>query len=171
MNDSSEQNRQTERKETNMALHIGDTAPDFSLVDTERKERTLKEFAGQKVVLVFYPGAFTSVCTKELCTFRDSLVQFNTLKARVLGISVDGPFANAAFAAENHLQFPLLSDYSRNVSKAYGGVHDDFAGLQGYSVSKRAVFVLDEKGKVLYLWVSENPGAEPKYDEVLKALA
>ena len=154
-----------------MALTIGNAAPDFSLYDTERKERTLKEFAGKKVVLVFYPGAFTSVCTKELCTFRDSLAQFNLLEAQVLGVSVDAPFANKAFAAENHLQFPLLSDYTRETSKAYGGVHEDFAGLKGYSVSKRAVFIIDEAGKILFRWVSENPGVEPNYDEVVKALS
>jgi glutaredoxin-dependent peroxiredoxin len=154
-----------------MALTIGNDAPDFLLFDTDKKERTLKEFASRKVVLVFYPGAFTSVCTKELCTFRDSLAQFNSFEAQVLGVSVDAPFANKAFAAENHLQFPLLSDYTRGTSKAYGGVHEDFAGLKGYSASKRAVFIIDEEGKILYRWVSENPGVEPNYDEVMKALA
>jgi peroxiredoxin len=154
-----------------MALTIGNDAPDFLLFDTDKKERTLKEFASRKVVLVFYPGAFTSVCTKELCTFRDSLAQFNLLEAQVLGVSVDAPFANKAFAAENHLQFPLLSDYTRGTSKVYGGVHEDFAGLKGYSTSKRAVFIIDEEGKILYRWVSENPGVEPNYDEVIKALA
>jgi peroxiredoxin len=162
---------QVNRKESKMALMIGNAAPEFSLFDTEKKERTLKEFAGKKLVLVFYPGAFTGVCTKELCTFRDSLAQFNSLKAQVLGVSVDAPFANKAFAAENHLQFPLLSDYTRETSKRYGGVHEDFAGLKGYSASKRAVFIVDEAGKVFYRWVSENPGIEPNYDEVIKALA
>lgn len=153
-----------------MAITVGTKAPSFSLVDAERKERTLHEFSGKKVVLVFYPGAFTSVCTKELCTFRDSLSQFNRLNAQVLGISVDAPFANAAFASQNQLQFPLLSDYTRSVSKSYGGVHEDFVGLKGYSVSKRAVFVIDENGIVKYVWVSENPGVEPNYDEVASAL-
>jgi peroxiredoxin len=153
-----------------MAVKVGEKAPGFSLFDTEKKERTLQEFSGKKVVLVFYPGAFTSVCTKELCTFRDSLVRFNQLNAQVLGISVDAPFANAAFASQNQLQFPLLSDYNRTVSKSYGGVHEDFVGLKGYSVSKRAVFVVDGNGVVKYAWVSENPGVEPNYEEVAAAL-
>ena len=154
-----------------MAVKVGEKAPSISLFDTERKERTLNEFARRKVVLVFYPGAFTSVCTKELCTFRDSLARFNQMNAQVLGISVDAPFATAAFASQNQLQFPLLSDYNRTASKLYGGVHEDFVGLKGYSVSKRAVFVLDENGIVKYAWVSENPGVEPNYEEVSAALA
>ncbi|HVN47228.1 MAG TPA: peroxiredoxin [Bacteroidota bacterium] len=154
-----------------MSVKVGDKAPDFSLFDSERKEQTLQKFAGKNVVLVFYPGAFTSVCTKELCTFRDSLARFNQLNAQVLGVSVDAPFANAAFASQNQLQFPLLSDYNRIVSKFYGGVHENFVGLKGYSVSKRAVFVIDGNGVVKYTWVSENPGVEPNYEEVSAALA
>jgi glutaredoxin-dependent peroxiredoxin len=153
-----------------MSIKVGDKAPSFSLFDAERKERTLQEFSNKNVVLVFYPGAFTSVCTKELCTFRDSLVRFNQLHAQVLGVSVDAPFANAAFASQNQLQFPLLSDYNRTASKSYGGVHEDFVGLKGYSVSKRAVFVIDGNGIVKYAWVSENPGVEPNYEEVSAAL-
>jgi glutaredoxin-dependent peroxiredoxin len=154
-----------------MAIKVGEKAPEISLFDTEKKERTLHEFSGKKIVLVFYPGAFTSVCTKELCTFRDSLVRFNQFNVQVLGISVDAPFANAAFASQNRLQFPLLSDYNRTASKAYGGVHEDFSGLKGYSASKRAVFVIDESSIVKYAWISENPGVEPKYEEVSAAVA
>jgi glutaredoxin-dependent peroxiredoxin len=154
-----------------MTIKKGDQAPDFTLFDTNRKARSLKEFSGKKVVLVFYPGAFTSVCTKELCTFRDSLAAFNSLDATVIAISVDGPFANQAFAEQNGLKFPVLSDYSRSVSKAYGGVHEDFVGLTGYSVSMRAVFVVDEHGKIAYAWVSENPGIEPDYAAIKQVLS
>jgi glutaredoxin-dependent peroxiredoxin len=153
-----------------MAVSVGAAAPDFKLFDTERKERSLNEFRGRQVVLAFYPGAYTGVCTKELCTFRDSLTNFNSLNAQVVGISVDGPFANKAFADQNQLTFPILCDYTREVSKKYGGVHEDFAGLKGYSAAKRAVYVLDKNGVVLYVWVSENPGVEPPYDEIKKAL-
>ncbi|MCX7983928.1 MAG: peroxiredoxin [Bacteroidetes bacterium] len=148
----------------------GDKAPSFSLYDADRTERSLQEFTGKKVVLVFYPGAFTSVCTKELCTFRDTLAKFNKLNAVVLGISVDSPFANKAFADANKINFPLLSDYERKVSELYGGVHRDFAGLKGYTAAKRAVFVIDERGVVVYTWVTENPANEPPYDEVEQAL-
>jgi len=154
-----------------MAAKVGDKAPDFTLYDTEKKPRSLKEFLGKKTVLAFYPGAFTGVCTKEMCTFRDSLSRFNALNAQVVGISVDAPFANKAFTTQNNLQFPLLSDFNRTALKAYGIVHEGFSGLNGYSASKRSVFVLDKDGIIRYAWISDNPGIEPNYDEVTKALS
>lgn len=154
-----------------MALTIGSKAPEFTLLDTERNERSLKQFLGKKTVLAFYPGAFTGVCTKEMCTLRDTMANFNNMNAQVVGISVDGPFANKAFAEANKLNFPLLSDYVSEVSKKYGGVYEDFAGMKGYTASKRAVYVLDENGTVKYAWVSENPAAEPPYEEIHKVLS
>jgi len=153
-----------------MAITVGSKTADFTLFDTERKPRSLSEFRGKHLVLAFYPGAFTGVCTKEMCAFRDAMSRFNELSAQVVGISVDAPFANKAFAMQNNLQFPLLSDYTREVCKKYGGLHDDFAGLKGYTASKRAVYVLDPNGVVKYVWVSENPGVEPNYDDISKAL-
>ncbi|MEK6755247.1 MAG: peroxiredoxin [Bacteroidota bacterium] len=154
-----------------MAAKVGDKAPEFTLYDTEKKPRSLKEFLGKRTVLAFYPGAFTGGCTKEMCAFRDSVSKFNELNAQVVGISVDAPFANKAFANQYSLQFPLLSDFNRTALKAYGIVHEGFSGLDGYSASKRSVFVLDKDGIVRYAWISENPGVEPNYDEVIKALA
>jgi peroxiredoxin len=153
-----------------MATTLGSKAPEFTLFDTEKNARRLSEFHGKNVVLAFFPGAFTGVCTKELCTFRDAMSNFNTLNAQVVGISVDSPFANKAFAAQNNLQFPLLSDYSREVSIQYGGIHEDFAGMKDYSASKRAVFIVDTNGKVIYAWVSENPGVEPDYNAIAQVL-
>ncbi|MGD1044978.1 MAG: peroxiredoxin [Bacteroidota bacterium] len=153
-----------------MSVNVGSKAPEFTLFDADKKSRSLSEFLGKKVVLAFFPGAFTGVCTKELCTFRDAMSNFNNLNAQVVGISVDAPFANKAFAMQNNLQFPLLSDYTREVSKQYGGVHEDFAGMKGYSASKRAVFIIDTNGSVKYTWVSENPGVEPDYNAVTQAL-
>jgi peroxiredoxin len=153
-----------------MPLQIGSKAIDFTLYDTEKKLRSLSEFLGEKVVLVFYPGAFTGVCTKEMCAFRDSLSKFNNLRVQVVGISVDSPFANKSFASQNNLQFPLLSDFSRDISRQYGGIYEDFAGLKGYKASKRSVFVLDALGIVKYAWVTENPGVEPDYEEILKVV-
>lgn len=153
-----------------MPIKTGDKAPDFTLFDVDRKERTLKEFSGRTIVLAFYPGAFTSVCQKELCTFRDSLTRYNNLNAQVLGISVDSPFANKAFAEQNELSFPVLCDYTRTVAKQYCGVHEDFAGIKGYSAAKRSVFVINRDGTVTYSWISENPGNEPPYEEVTKAI-
>ena len=152
-------------------LNQGQKAPDFRLPDSELRMKSLSDFLGKKTVLAFYPGAFTSVCTKELCTFHDILARLESLDAQVVGISVDSPFANKAFAEANRLSFPLLSDYTREVSRAYGGVHEDFLGLPGYTVSKRAVFVLDPQGVVRYAWVSDDPGVEPPYGEIEQALA
>jgi glutaredoxin-dependent peroxiredoxin len=154
-----------------MPVRVGDKAPDFTLADTDKKPRSLKEFIGKKTVLAFFPGAFTGVCTKEMCAFRDSLSRFNELNAQVVGISVDAPFSNKAFASQNNLQFPILSDYSRAAVKAYGIVLDNFAGLSGYAAAKRSVFVLDTQGIVRYAWVTDDPGVEPKYDEITEALS
>ncbi|MEK6650487.1 MAG: peroxiredoxin [Bacteroidota bacterium] len=154
-----------------MAVQVGQKAPSFSLVDTYRKERSLDEFKGKNTVLAFFPGAFTGVCTKEMCTFRDSMTNLNELNAQVVGVSVDAPFANKAFATQNNLQFPLLSDYSRKAITTYGLAHENSFGLEGYTASKRAVFVLDKDGIVQYSWVSDNPGVEPNYDEINATLA
>ncbi|RLE29148.1 peroxiredoxin [Candidatus Acetothermia bacterium] len=151
-------------------LKKGVRAPDFRLPDTELNWKSLSEFAGKKLVLAFYPGAFTSVCQKELCAFRDMLARLESLDAQVVGISVDSPFANKAFAAANRLAFPLLSDFHGKVAQAYGGVHEDFLGIPGYTVAKRAVFVIDQAGVVRYAWVSEDPGVEPPYDEIKRAM-
>lgn len=153
-----------------MALRVGDKVTDFTLYDTEKKQRSLKEFLGKKTVLAFYPGAFTGVCEKEMCTFRDSLAALNSLNAQVVGISVDSPYSNKAFAEKNKLGFPLLSDFNRDVSIKNAGIYNDFAGLKGYTAAKRAVFVLDAQGTVKYAWISEDPGKEPPYDEVKGAL-
>lgn len=154
-----------------MAVTVGNKAPDFTLFDTDKKARSLSEFLGKKTVLAFFPGAFTGVCTKEMCALRDSLTRFNELQAQVVGISVDGPFANKAFTSQNNLQFPVLSDFTKSVIQSYGIVLNDFAGLAGYTTAKRSVFVLDKDGIVRYAWVSDNPGVEPNYEEVAKALA
>ena len=154
-----------------MGLDIGQKAPAFTLVDTDRKERSLKEFLGKKLVLAFFPGAFTGVCSKEMCSFRDSMAEFNTMGAQVVAISVDSPFANMGFANHNKLTIPILSDYLHSVSKLYSGFIQDFAGLKGFEAAKRAVYVLDPQGTVRYVWANDNPGVEPNYAEIKKALA
>jgi peroxiredoxin len=150
---------------------VGQKAPDFTLPDTDRKPRKLSEFLGKKLVLAFFPGAFTSVCTKEMCTFRDSIARLSELKAQVVGVSVNDPFSNKGFAERNLLSFPLLSDYNREVVRLYGIELKNFAGLKGYSVAQRSVFILDKDGIVRYRWVSDDPGKEPNYKEIESALA
>jgi peroxiredoxin len=151
---------------------LGQTAPDFTLLSHKREKVSLGDLRSNgRVVLAFYPAAFTGVCEKELCAFRDSLADLNGLNATVVGISVDAPFSNAAFAARNGVEFPLLSDYTRATVRAYGVALDDFAGMPGYTASKRAVFIVDQAGKVIYEWVGPNPGVEPDYAAVKAALA
>lgn len=147
-------------------VNPGETAPNFKLPDTQRNMRSLEDYRGNKTVLAFFPGAFTAVCTKEMCTFRDSMSKFNKLNAKVIGISVDSPFSLAEFAKQNRLEFDLLSDSNNEVSTAYGALHDNFAGVPGLKASKRSVFILDNEGQVRYRWVSEDPGKEPDYAEI-----
>jgi peroxiredoxin len=150
---------------------LGTTAPNFNLFDTARNEVALDGLRGKKVVLAFFPAAFTGVCEKELCTLESGLSGFEAMNATILGISVDAPFSNAAFAAKTGATFPILSDYARSTVEAYGVALPDFAGMPGYTASQRAVFVIDEVGNVSYEWIAPNPGVEPNYDEVKAALA
>ncbi|MCL5439636.1 MAG: redoxin domain-containing protein [Thermoplasmataceae archaeon] len=152
-------------------VELNSKAPDFKLIDSNLKQKTLADYKGNKTVLLFFPGAFTGVCTKEMCTFRDSMSKFNNLKAKVVGISVDQPFSLAQFAKENNLNFDLLSDATREVSKKYDSLHHDFVNVPGLTASKRSVFILDQNGIVKYKWISENPGVEPNYAEIEKELA
>jgi peroxiredoxin len=152
---------------------VGEKAPDFTLLDTDLESRSLRGFEGSKVVLAFFVGAFTSVCTKEMCAFRDSMARLIGLKAQVIGISVNDPFTNKAFAEKNRLPFPILSDHNREVTRLYCLEVPDFGGLKGYSVAKRSIFLLDSKGIVRYRWISEDPSLEPDYkivEEILEKI-
>lgn len=151
-----------------MSVDVGQKMLDFQLPDQDRKQRSLREFQGKKVVLAFFPGAFTGVCDKEMCAIRDSL---QSLPGQVVAVSVNDPFTNKAFANANKLQFPILSDYMRDTIRKLNIVQNDFGGLKGYTTAKRAVFVLDPSGVVRYSWISDDPGKEPNYDEVKSALA
>ena len=151
-------------------IQVGDKAPDFTLPNIELKPTSLKEFLGKKVVLAFFVGAFTSTCTKEMCEFRDSMARLTDLNAQVIGISVNDPFSNKGFAEKNRLPYSILSDYKREVIRKYGLELPNFAGLGGYTVAKRSIFILDKDGIVRYVWVSDNPAVEPNYDEIQKAL-
>ncbi len=151
-------------------IKVGDKAPDFTLPDTDKKSRSLNEFLGKKIVLAFFVGAFTSTCTKEMCEFRDSMARLIDLNAQVIGISVNDPFSNKAFSEKNRLPFPILSDYKREVTRTYELELPNFAGLDGYTVAKRSIFVIDSEGTVRYVWISDNPAVEPNYQEIQKVL-
>ena len=151
-----------------MAVDVGTTAPDFTLTNHDRQPVALSAQRGRPVVLAFFPAAFSSVCTKELCTFRDSLEKLNRAQAQVFGISVDTFFTLKAFHDQQKLAFPLLSDFNKEVIREYGVFNEDMVGLKG--VAKRAVFVIDKEGVVRYREVLDDARNEPNYDEVFAAL-
>ena len=152
-----------------MSLQIGDKAPDFKLKSTELKEVSLSDFAGKKVVLHFFPLAFTGVCTAQLCAMRDNFGYYDGLNAQVLGVSVDSPFTLAKFKEDQAYQFPLLSDFNKETATAYGALYQDFLGLKG--IAKRSAFVIDEEGKIIYAEVLEDAGNLPDFAAIDKVLA
>jgi peroxiredoxin len=151
-----------------MSVDVGSKAPDFTLTNQDRQPVTLSQQRGKPVVLAFFPAAFSSVCTKELCTFRDSLARLNAVKAQVYGISVDTFFTLKAFQEQQGLTFPLLSDFNKQAIRDYGVFNEDMIGLKG--IAKRAVFVIDKDGIVRHREVLEDARNEPNYEKVFAAL-
>jgi glutaredoxin-dependent peroxiredoxin len=152
-----------------MAIAVGQHAPDFTLFDTEKKEVSLSALRNKNVVLVFFPLAFTSVCTAELCSLRDNISTYVALNAEVLGVSVDSLFSLGKFKAEQNVNFPLLSDFNKDVSSAYDTIYESFAfGMKG--VSKRSAFVIDKEGIVRYAEVLEDAGKVPDFDAIQSVL-
>ncbi len=152
-----------------MSVDLGSKAPDFTLMNQDRQPVTLSALKGHPVVLAFFPAAFSGVCQKELCTFRDSMAQLNQAKAQVLGISVDTFFSLKAFQDQQHLNFPLLSDFNKEIIRDYGVFNEDMIGLKG--IAKRSVFVLDSDGIVRYREVLDDARDEPDYGRVFGTLA
>jgi len=152
-------------KTTIMALKAGDKAPDFKLFSSELKEVSLNDFKGKKLIIHFFPMAFTGVCTTQLCTLRDSFGYYEGMNAEVIAISVDSPFTLAKFKEVEGYQFPLLSDFNKDVSQAYGAIYDEFVfNLKG--VSKRSAFMIDEDGIIQFAEVLENAGDLPDFDAI-----
>jgi glutaredoxin-dependent peroxiredoxin len=151
-----------------MSIDVGSHAPDFTLVNHERQQVTLSQLRGSPVVLAFFPAAFSSVCTKELCTFRDSLGKLAAAGAKVFGISVDTFFTLKAYHDQQELTFPLLSDFNKQTIRDYGVFNEDMIGLKG--IAKRAVFVVDGDGIVRHREVLEDARNEPDYDGVFATL-
>ncbi|RYE01815.1 MAG: peroxiredoxin [Sphingobacteriales bacterium] len=150
-------------------LQKGDKAPDFTLPDSDRQMISLSQYRGRPVLLLFFPAAFTSVCTAELCSVRDDFERYTRIGAQPLGISVDMPFTLGRYKEEQGLNFPLLSDFNKEVSKAYNALYEEFIlGLKG--VSKRAAFLIDGEGIIRYAEVLENAGNVPDFDAIKAAL-
>lgn len=153
-----------------MKIEIGQQAPDFSLYNTEKSKVNLSDLKGKNVLILFFPQAFTGVCTKELCAVRDDIARYNNANAEVLGISVDSVFTLAKFKEEQAYNFSLLSDFNKEVSTLYGSVYTDWI-LDMKGVSKRSAFVLDKEGVVRYAEVLENPGELPNFEAINACLA
>jgi peroxiredoxin len=152
-----------------MAIQKGQPAPDFSLFNAEKTKVNLSDFKGKNLVILFFPQAFTGVCTTELCSVRDNLNVYTGLNAEVVGISVDSIFTLAKFKEEQQYNFPLLSDFNKTISQAYGAFYDDFVfDMKG--VSRRAAFVVDKEGTVQYAEVLESAGDLPNFDAVKQTL-
>ena len=149
-------------------IDVGDTAPDFTapLADGDIVPCTLSNRLDEApIVLAFFPGAFTSVCTTELCTFEKRLSVFEEIGSAVYGVSVDTPFSLNTWREEENLSLGLISDHDKEIIDDYG-VRDDFADIGYYGLAKRAIFVVDEDRTVTYRWLAEDPGQEPDYEAV-----
>lgn len=153
-----------------MTLDVGAVAPDFELpLKLGDAPIRLADYRGEKqVVLLFFPLAFSSVCTTEMCSVVENYSAWRDLDTEVIGISVDSPFVNQKFAEECGARFPIVSDFNKDASEAYGVLYEEFAGLKG--VSKRAAFVIGRDGRILYAWVSEDPAVMPDFDAIMGAL-
>ncbi|MFY7840709.1 MAG: peroxiredoxin [Lacibacter sp.] len=152
-----------------MHIQVGQKAPDFSLFDTERKKVSLSDFKGQNVLLLFYPQAFSSTCTRELCEVRDDIARYNNANAQVLGISVDSVFTLKRYKEEQGYNFPLLSDFNKEISAAYDSLYENWI-LEMKGVSKRSAFVIDGEGVVRYAELVETKDAVPDFEAINKCL-
>lgn len=152
-----------------MKIEPGQLAPDFNLYDTTRNKVTLSGLRGQPVLLLFFPQAFTGVCTAELCSVRDNIAAYNHVQAKVFGISVDSVFSLAKFSEAQHYNFPLLSDFNKEVSEAYGVLYDTWI-LEMKGVSKRSAFVIDKEGYVRYAEVLDNAKEVPDFAAIQAVL-
>ena len=135
--------------------------------NTSKEEVSLSDYQGETVILAFYPGAFTGVCDKEMCSLQDNLSELNAVGAKVIGISVDSPWANGEFARKYEIEFELLSDLDREVIDSYDTKFVGLGGLEGYVSANRAIVIVEPKGFVKYRWVAENPGVEPDYQQIV----
>jgi peroxiredoxin len=152
-----------------MPLTLGKPAPNFTLFNTEKKEISLTDYKGKNVVILFFPLAFTGVCTAELCNIRDNYNIYTSLNAEVIGISIDSLFVLDKFKKSENYNFDLLSDFNKTVSKDYDTLYDTFAfGMIG--VSKRSAFVIDKNGILQYAAVLEDAGKQPNFDAIKACL-
>ena len=154
-----------------MAIAVEQKAPGFSLYDSDKKKVSLEDFKGKNVLILFFPLAFTSVCTAEMCSIRDNIASYNNSNAQVLGISVDSSYVLNKFKIEQQLNFPLLSDFNRDVSKAYDVLYEIFPTYEMRGISKRAAFVLDKNGIIQYAEECAKPSDLPNFSAIQDLLS
>ncbi len=153
-----------------MKIEVGQKAPEFALFNSEKNKVALADYKGKNVLLLFFPQAFTGVCTKELCSIRDDIGRYSNASAEVLGISVDSVFTLAKFKEEHGYNFPLLSDFNKQASDSYGALYADWI-LDMKGVSRRSAFVIDKEGVVKYAEVLESAGDLPNFTAINEVLA
>jgi len=154
-----------------MAISVGNKAPDFSLVSDAKEIVNLNDYQGKNLVVLFFPLAFTGVCTTELCTMRDDISQYNDMNASIVGISVDSAFTLEQFKAAQNLNFPLLSDFNKEASTSYDSLYEEFPAFGMRGVSKRSAFVIDKEGVVQYREICESPGDLPNFSAIKETLS
>jgi len=153
-----------------MALTIGQPAPEFTLYDTNKNKVSLTGYRGKNVLLLFFPQAFTSTCTKELCAVRDDIGRYSNINSEVIGISVDSVFTLKKYKEEQQYSFPLLSDFNKEVSALYGSLYAEWI-LDMKGVSKRAAFIVNKEGILTYAEVLENAGEIPDFAAINEQIA
>jgi peroxiredoxin len=151
-------------------MEVGQKAPEITLVDTDKNKVSLSHFKGKNVVLLFFPLAFTSTCTVELCNMRDNISLYNNLNAEILGVSVDSFYTLGKYKEEQHLNFKLLSDFNKEASTAFDVLYESFGPFQMKGVSKRAVFIIDKEGIIQYAEVCRSPDDLPDFSSMQSAL-
>jgi peroxiredoxin len=166
-NMSSNQKNNLNSETNSKNMNVGDKAPDFELLDTNQQIHKLSANKEGLTILAFFPAAGSPVCTVEMCNFRDTLSSLKKENINILGISVDSPFANKVFAEHHNLNFPVLSDYNREVIEQYNVVMPSLGKLRDFKVAKRSIFIVDNNNnKIVYKWVTDNPLIEPNYEEI-----
>lgn len=153
-----------------MILKVGDKAPSFTLHNTEKKEVSSKDFDGKNLLILFFPLAFTGVCTKELCTVRDDIGNYENVNSAVVGVSVDSLFVLEKFKAEQHIGFPLLSDFNKTAATNFGVLYDEFPAFGMKGVAKRAAFIIDKNGIIQYAEECASPGDLPNFEAITSKL-
>ncbi len=152
-------------------IEVGSLAPEFTLISDDKKEVNLTDYRGKNIVLLFFPFAFTGVCTKEMCEMRDSMAQMNEWNAQVLGVSIDSPFVLEKFKTEQALNFPLLSDFNKTAIRAYDTIYEEFPAFGLKGVAKRSAYIIDKEGIIKYAETCPSPGDEPNYEAMKEILS